>query len=238
MKRTLHATLATAALLAALFVPATAAAESPIYGAFELKLGGFYPAVDDEFGGEGPFASYFGTENLWIFETEIDGYFWEGFGKLGGAFHLGYSSVEGNAQTTTAGEEVTDTTTFRIIPIRGSLVYRFDYLATDWGIPLVPKLMAGISWVPWSVDGTDGDTAVADGAEGSGSTWGWHASIGLNLELDWIDPGTAAVFDLNWGVNNSYFFAEYMITQIDDFGSSSSFNLSDNYMNFGLAFEF
>jgi hypothetical protein len=232
-------TIAALLLVAAIVAPSTAAAESPTYGLFELKLGGYYPAVDDEFGGNGPFETYFGTDNLLIFETEIDAYFWDGFGKLGGALHIGFSSVEGNAQTTTETEdEVGDTTTFRTIPLRASVVYRFDYLATDMGIPLVPKLLAGLSYVPWSIDGTDGNTAEADGTRGRGATFGWHASLGLNLLLDIIDPSTAAVFDLNWGINNSYIFAEYMITQIDDFGSSTSFDLSDNYFNFGLAFEF
>lgn len=238
MNNNLQYTLITAAFVAlGLFLPATASAESPTMGAFEFKLGGYYPAVDDEFGGSGPFATYFGTDNLWIFETELDGYFWDGFGKLGAAIHLGYSSVEGNAQSSTE-EDVSDTTTFRVIPLRASLVYRYDYSAIHHHIPLVPTLKAGLSYVPWSIDGTDGDTAEFEGSSGSGATAGWHASIGLNLLLDVIDPGTAAVFDLNWGVNNSYFFGEYMITRIDDFGSAGSFDLSDNYFNFGLAFEF
>ena len=42
---------------------------------------------------------------------------------------------------------------------------------------------------------------------------------------------------MSWGVNNSYFFAEYMITRIDGFGSPG-FDLSDNMWMFGLAFEF
>lgn len=237
MKTIIRINLLAALVAAALLAPATASADSPKYGAFEVKLGGYYPAIDNEFGGGGPFASYFGTDNLWIFETEIDGYIWDGFGKLGAAIHLGYSSVEGNAQSST-DEEVGDTTTFRVIPLRASAVYRYDYSAVNHGIPLVPAFKAGLSYVPWSVDGTDGDTAEFQGDSASGATFGWHAAIGLNLLLDIIDPGTAAVFDLNWGVNNSYFFAEYMITQIDDFGSSDSFDLSDNYFNFGLAFEF
>lgn len=235
----MKAPLSALVLSAALLTPALAAAETPTYGNFEIKLGGFYPSVDDEFGGSGPFATFFGTDNLWIFETELDGYFWDGIGKLGAAVHLGYSSVEGNAQAATpTDDEIGDTTTFRVIPMRASLVYRYDYSAMQHGIPLVPTLKAGLSFVPWSVDGTSGETASFEGQSASGATWGWHAALGLNLLLDIIDPSTAAVFDLNWGVNNSYFFGEYMITQIDDFGSSDSLNLSDNYFNFGLAFEF
>ena len=50
-------------------------------------------------------------------------------------------------------------------------------------------------------------------------------------------PGALAYLDMSWGVNNSYFFAEYMITRIDGFGGDG-LDLSDDQWMFGLAFEF
>lgn len=218
--------------------PATAHAETPIYGNVEVKLGGYYPSIDDEFGGEGPFGQIFGDDWLLYGELEVDYYLFQGFGKAGIGMHIGYSSVDGNVIADEAdGSEITDTTSFTVVPLRLSGVYRFDIPALEWGIPLVPVGKLGLDYYIWDVDDSAGDTAVADGTTGSGGTWGWHGTLALHLLLDVIDPSTAAVFDLNWGVNNSYLFAEYMVTRIDDFGGDS-LDLSDEIWAFGLAFEF
>ena len=221
-----------------LLTPASAYAETPIYGAVEVKLGSYYPSIDDEFGGAGPFEQIFGSDSLLYGELELDYYLLEGFGRAGIGMHVGYTSVDGDVLTE-GGEDVDvdDTTSFTVIPLRLSGVYRFDVLATEWGIPLVPAAKAGLDYYLWDIDDSAGDTANVDGAEGSGGTWGWHASLALHLLLDAIDPSTAAVFDLNWGVNNSYLFGEYMFTSVDDFGGES-LDLSDDIWAFGLAFEF
>ena len=104
-------------------------------------------------------------------------------------------------------------------------------------IPLVPVLKAGVDYVLWSIDGADGETANYNGNEASGGIGGVHASVGLHLLLDIFSDASAASFDLNWGVNNSYLFGEYMVTQIDNF-SDEGFDLSDDIWAFGLAFEF
>lgn len=221
-----------------LAAPATAHAETPIYGAAELKFGGYYPAIDEEFGGSGPFQEIFGDDDLFYGELEVDYYLLQGFGKAGIGMHVGYTSVDGDviAEDETDAE-ITDTTTFTVIPLRLSALYRFDVPAIEWGIPLVPAVKAGLDYYLWDIDDAAGDTAVADGEEGNGGTFGWHATVALHLLLDAIDPSTAAVFDLNWGVNNSYLFGEYMITTVDDFGGDS-LDLSDDIWAFGLAFEF
>jgi hypothetical protein len=233
--------LGAAALVSVMMVSASASAETPIHGVAEIKLGGYYPAIDDEFGGSGPFSDYFGTESLWYAEMEWDAYMYQGIGKFGLAGHLGYSSVTGNVKqsedaTTDASGDLGETG-FRILPLRVSAVYRYDYSAIHHGIPLVPVVKAGLDYYFWRVTDAAGATSNASGVGGSGGRAGYHASLGLNVLLDVVDPGTAATFDMNWGVNNSYFFAEYMITRIDGFGGSG-LDLSDDMWMFGLAFEF
>ena len=232
----------TAALVAILLTaPLSASAESPTFGAFELKFGGYYPAIDDEFGGSGPFADVFGTKNLLLGEIEVDGWLWQGFGKLGIGGHIAYTRVKGGAvpteETSGEAEGIEDTTAFSLIPMRLSLIYRFDWLAQHTAIPLAASIKVGPDFYRWRITNANGETATFDGDPGSGWKKGWHVAAGLQLLLDFIDPATAAAFDLSWGINNSYLFVEYMVTRIDDFGAAG-FDLSDNMWLFGLSFEF
>ena len=48
----------------------------------------------------------------------------------------------------------------------------------------------------------------------------------------------AAEFDTESGVNNSYLFAEYTTSEVNDFGSDESMELSSDHLSFGLMFEF
>lgn len=235
-RRRFSAPLAAAAIAAPLLLAAPSVhAESDINGIFELKLGSMYPAIDDEVSGT-PFQDVFGTGNLWYLEMEAGFYFWQGFGKLGVSYALGYSSVTGNA-VAADGSEISDETSFSMLPNRLSLLYRFDVLATRYFIPLVPAAKVGLDYYLWWSEGPDGENSVAGGAEAFGGKWGYHGSIGLHFLLDVIDSSSAAVFDHNWGVNNSYLFAEYVLAQVDDFGGAG-LNLSDDYFMFGLNFEF
>lgn len=212
-----------------------AAAESDTYGFFEFRFGSYYPSIDEEFGGAAqPFGDVFGTSNLFYGEFEIGFFFYEGFGKAGTSMHFGYTSVTGNA---ISDAEVGDETSMLLVPIRASLLYRLDYLSQQTSIPLMPVAKVGLDYILWSVDGTDGDTATFEGDDASGGTWGYHAAVGLHFLLDVIDTSSAALFDLNWGINNTYLFAELMLSQVDNFGGDG-FDLSDEMWLFGLSFEF
>jgi hypothetical protein len=213
--------------------------QSEVYGELELKLGTYYPAIDSEFESATPFADIFGTSNLLYGELEWDFYLYNRFGHAGVGLHAGYVRVKGDVVVDDESIEDPGDTTFRVIPLRASGVYEFDVLAERWMVPLVPTFKAGLDLYLWRIRGGGGDTARGpEGQPGSGGTFGWHASFGLKFLLDIIDRQSAAAFDMSWGVNNSYLFAEYMITRIDDFGSDQSFDLSDNQLLFGLAFQF
>lgn len=241
-RRRRHVVAASLLGIALLATPLSASAETKTWGAFELKMGGYYPAIDAEFGGSGPFESVFGGKSLLLGELEVDGWLWQRFGKLGIAGNIGYSRVKGgavSADTSTATDATTinDTTTFMVIPLRMSAVYRFDWLAQNTRVPLSASVKVGPDFYRWRIANSNHETATFDGDPGAGWKKGWHFAAGLQLLLDFIDPAAAAAFDLNWGVNNSYLFVEYLTTKVDDFGGTG-FDLSDDIWMFGLSFEF
>ncbi len=219
--------------------------QSDIYGAFEIKLGGYYPSnLNDtpDSAGVGDFERFYGNDSVFYAELGLERYIFQRFGKLGIGLNAGRGSETGQSlqQDEMGGmTEAPGESTFRVFPLRASLVYKYDYSAIHHGVPFVPVFRVGADYVIWRILGNDGEvTTSPDGSEAQGATTGWHASIGLQFMLDYIDPSSAASFDMSWGVNNSYLFAEYMITRIDNFGSPTAFDLSDNLWLFGLAFEF
>jgi hypothetical protein len=233
--------------IAVLAAPFAAQAQSgndystPITSALELRFGGVQPAIDDEFDGTGPYERIFGDRNLLLAEVEYDRQFWRGFGSFAVGVHGGHMSREAKALNED-GERSPDRTRLTIWPVRASAVYRFDVLQERWNVPLVIAAKAGLDYYLWRVS-TAGEVARetnADGDElkGSGGTAGWHASVALHLCLDWFAPGMARSFDTNVGVNNSYIFAEYMASSVNDFGGAKSWDLSASSAVFGLAFEF
>ena len=222
--------------LIAILLPATVQAQTPTYGNFEFKLGGWYPSIDDEFGGSGPFEQHFGDGNLLIGEIEFGAYFWQGFGKLGASLSVGYTTVTGNALATD-GTSVSDETTFSVWPFRANVLYRLDIWAEDNGFPLVPAAKLGLDLHHWNTRDTQGNVSSTNDRQGSGWKWGWHGSLGVHFLLDIIDPESAALFDLNWGINNTYLFAEFYLQQVNDFGADG-LDLSDNFFMFGLNFEY
>ncbi len=228
---------------------ATADGQSPISGSFELKLGGYYPSnIDAELtaqGQPGAFEEFYGSENFLYGELVVERYIIKNYGKFGVGGHIGIARRKGEVKAAdmTEGDEESTTdvpgeTNFRVIPLRASLFYKYDYSAIHHNIPLVPFVRAGLDYHMWRVADGEGELSTSeDGSISHGARTGWHASLGAQLLLDFIDPATAAAFDLSWGVNNSYLFAEYMISRVDSFGAAG-LDLSDEQWMFGLAFEF
>jgi hypothetical protein len=227
-----------AALLAAL---ATAArAESPRSGSFDISLGNYRPDIDAEFSGTtAPFETAFGTSRGWMLRVGVARALFTNGGSLEVGFQTGYHRRTGKAQSVdpTTGAVVGasgDETTFHIIPTTLTLTYRFDLLADRYGIPFAPYGRAALERYNWWV--TDGTGSRSE----SGATNGWSVTGGLALLLDFFDPDLARELDNDSGVNHTYLFFEARKSTIDDFGSSSSWDLSDKNVSFagGLLFVF
>lgn len=212
-----------------------ARAESRRWGSFEFSAGPYRPDVDAEFSGTtGPFTGAFGTGNSWLFRVGAARNLLTGFGTLEAGLSVGYMQAKGHALKLD-GTPSSDETTFRIIPTSAHLTYRLDVLAERYGVPLAPYVRASLERYNWWVNDAGGDRVR------KGATNGWSAALGLALLLDFFDATLARELDNDSGVNHTYVFGEARRTKVDDFGSSRSWDLSDEgrfQYNFGLLLVF
>lgn len=217
-------------------------AESPISSVVEVRFSGWNPNIDDDFDARpGPYEQVFGNRNPLLIEAEYGYQVYQGIGSLSVAGNLGFARVRAKALSSEGGRTADDTR-FTTVPIRLGLVYRFDYLMDRWSIPFALSLKLGYDHYFWNVRDSNGrataTTADGDSVDGRGQTYGYHYAVGFHILLDWFTPQMARSFDLNSGVNNTYFFAEYMRAVVDDFGADDSWDLGSSQVTFGLAFEF
>ena len=222
----LAALLATAAPAAAQF---GAPQESPRWGSLELSLGGYRPKIDAEFGGaKTPYGDAFGSSRSLLFRADFAYTVLYGYGSLDLGFGAGYAERYGRGYLPT-GEPSGDSTAFKVIPARVHVTYRFDYLSNQYRwFPIAPYARFSLDRYFWWVNNGSGDTANAMGRTGSGGTNGYSASLGLALDLNAIDPGLAREMDRDTGVNHAYLFVDFTHSWIKDFGSSTSWDLSDD----------
>jgi hypothetical protein len=205
--------------------------ESPKGGMIELKLGSFLPGIDTEAGlTSTPYADYFGTAKLLLFEVEWERQFFQAFGSAAIGISAGYAEKYAYAKEVTGTPSANVRTGLRTIPLRLLGVYRFDVAANRWGVPLVPYAKLGLVGIPWSI-------VKSATTEAAGFSYGWQATGGLALQLDFLQPRMARDLDSSIGINHSYLFAEYTYQDVNNFGRPSLV-LSSRYWMFGLGLEF
>lgn len=228
------ATLLALALVAA---PVVARAQpSPRHGSVELGAGTFRPDVDSEFASPGPYEQVFGGGRGWMFRAAVSKALFTRVGTLELGFKTGWFRDRGHGLIDAGGTLTPsgDDSDFNIIPTSLMLTYRFDWLVERHGIPLAPYGRVAFERYNWWATDGKGDWTE------EGSTHGWSASGGLALLLDFIEPGAARTLDRETGVNHTYLYFDVTKSQVDDFGSSSSWDLSDEEvsLSFGLMFVF
>jgi hypothetical protein len=188
---------------------------SPQRFAFELRFGPYHPNVDQEFGGTGPYAKYFGDKTRFAFGLEFD---WQALripwvGSLGPGVGWSYTSSSGAAINTNTGEQASVNTSLTIMPMHTSAVLRLDELFRRTGIPVVPYGKIGFGFATWSVGvGDESSKVVENGKEiaGSGLSYGLHFAVGGMLALDWLSPRSLASLDQEVGINHIHLFGEYL----------------------------
>jgi hypothetical protein len=202
----------------------------------EVKLGGFKPLIDREPGvGGAPYATTFGDKPMLLFEVSGERQLFQAFGTAGVGVSAGYAEKFAPA-TLQSGELAAESTGLRLVPLWLFGVYRFDYAAHVWGIPLVPYAKAGLrTTVWWSTKGTALETG-SGGKAAIGAQLGWGFGAGLSLLLDVFEPRLARDFDTDVGVNHSYLFAEWNFADVNNF-YTGGMDLSGRYFTFGIAFE-
>ncbi|MEE2960964.1 MAG: MXAN_2562 family outer membrane beta-barrel protein [Myxococcota bacterium] len=179
------------------------------------------------------------------------------YGLLGVGFELGYWTIGGQTRqcrdsqsqqivtcergnTRAANSEKGATpTSFTVVPISVDFIYRFDYLEREFGFPVHLYTKLGMDYYLWwsktagyvdTFPQTDGSTQL-----GQGGVLGYHANLGVSLNLDTIfgPTGSAGMVQLS----NSLFF-EIQTSQVNQFGKNKSIDLSSNRYIFGLGFDF
>lgn len=217
--------------------------ESPQSFALEVRFGHYKPLIDDEFGGTGPYESVFGSDRRWFVGVELD---YQVFripyvGTVGPGFGWGYTKMSAKAKLTGDGGDSAETTGLWIMPMYGVAVLRIDVLANEVGIPLVPYLKGGVGYALWKTSDGAGLSTYRQGdetIEGKGRSYGWHFAPGIMLQLDPFDRHAAQQLDNSVGVNHSYFFLEWMRSQLDGFGKNDQMRVGTSTWAAGLAFEF
>ena len=217
---------------------------SPQWFAAEFKLGPYKPSIDSEFSGDGPYARIFDGGGLmlrWEFDVQV----WHGFGSLGigvvgGYFRRSAQAFidDGGGGTSSGTERSGGETSIMLVPISVLAVYRFDVLANRWHIPVVPFVKFGVNYTLWWIFNGSGDVASVDGDKARGGSWGLAFNAGLELQLDFLEPGAAKTLDAEVGINHTYLFFEFAYTGADGFGAAGKLDVGDATWQAGLAFEF
>ena len=207
--------------------------QSPRSGVIEVKLGSYRPLIDSEPGlTNAPYAETFGNSGMLMVEFEYDRMLFQSFGSAGFGIGIGYAEKYSRATVTTTGDPAAESTSLKVLPLRALAVYRFDFAALKYNVPLTPFVKAGLVYAPFWASKGSGLTAEGD----SGGQWGYAFSAGLGFMLDVIDQRIQRDFDSEMGVNHTYAFAEYTYEDVSDFGRG--FVLSSRRFSFGLAFDF
>ena len=224
--------------------------ESPQRFALEFRFTRYTPRIDSapELNGQTPYQNTFGTMPRLELSTEFD---WQvlrvpHLGTLGPGVSIGYTSMSAKARAHADPTQVSgESTSLDIFPMYAVVVLRADVFAREMQIPLVPYVKGGVGYALWR-SYNDGGTSQAsldstnpssDKVSGKGHTFGSHVAAGIALHLNQFDNAAAVNLDNSVGINHTYFFAEYMLSQLTGLGQSSALYVGTNTWTLGLAFE-
>jgi hypothetical protein len=215
--------------------------ESPRTFVLELKLGPYTPMIDQgEFPGLGPndarpYARIYNNEPMLMGEVGLEYMVWKKFGTLTAGANVAYAEKFKRAIDAETGARAEQSTGLRILTIRPTVAYRFDWAAMKYNVPLIPYVKAQFAIMPWWVI-NGGAFDVANGMIGTGVAFGAAGTVGLSFMLDFLDQRLARDFDSSIGVNHTYLFAEFNFQE--RFRSDPTFlNWSSRHWLFGIAFD-
>jgi hypothetical protein len=202
------------------------------WGSFELGAGTYTPNIDAEFAGKpgpGPYEEIYGTSHRWMFRAGVGKSVWrKEYGDLQVGLRTGVLRAVGRAIVASgpdAGMPSGNKTAFTIIPTSLTVTYYLDWLAEQYRfVPITFYGRAALERYNWWVTGPV--SSGNEGTVGRGATNGWSITGGAALLLDAIDPAMARDLDRDTGINHTYLFFDVTKTQVDDFGSSKSWDLS------------
>jgi hypothetical protein len=222
-------------LLAGAASTARAQQASPRWGSFELGAGPYRPDIDAEFGGSGPYEQVFGSSRHWQFRAGFGKSIYTGFGDLEVGLRSGFFRATGRAVYLDPNDPTGktylksgDETSLWIVPTSLTVTYYFEYLAERFRwIPITLYGRGALERYNWW-------TSTSGGTSKRGATNGWSVTGGAALLLDSFDPGLARDLDNETGINHTYLFFDVTHAKVDDFGSSKSWDLSPDKLQYGF----
>lgn len=192
--------------------------ETPMWFAFELKLGPFRP-------GSAAFRDSFPDDRGWLLSTELDvtAYHIPYVGQLNVGLGWGWANYDGTTETARTGAPSGETTEFTIYPMSLLAVLRVDALARMTVVPLTIAGKLGYDFVRWKA-------ATGSQTDGSGLNTGLRWGAQAAFELDILDRKSARRLDDDFGINHTFLLFEY-------FGSMTK-GTGGNSFQFGLGLQF
>jgi hypothetical protein len=208
--------------------------------AVELRFGPYAPRVDDSTG-SAVRDGFFGDKKRFQFGFEFDVQVWRApyIGTLGIGLGWSYTrwsalnkSCTDAASTGCVSEPpdiepvapinpIAQKTTFNIMPMYAVGVLRVDVLARELSIPLVGYGKYGFGYALWWInDGTG--IADFDGEPAKDTSIGTQAALGAMFLLDVLEPSAGRELDSAAGINNSYVFFEWSVSDYNRMNVGSS----------------
>lgn len=217
--------------------------------AVEFRFGPYKPRVDESEGLKPPqYENFFGDKTRFQVGFEVDWQIWRAphVGTLGVGAGWGITRMSGNNKLPDGVENqppqnIQQETTFTIMPMYGVGVLRVDVLSHDYGIPIVGYGKFGLAVAPWWINNGI-DTASFCTPEtpdtqhcikGRDTSFGTQAALGAMLSLDWLEPSAGAELDNTMGINNTYIFFEWSVSNY----GGKQMNVGSNTWVTGFAFE-
>lgn len=214
--------------------------------AFEFRFGPYWPQIDEEFGGSGPYERVFDNDAQFYFGLELD---WLPFripyvGKIGGGFGWGITPATGLAIDPTTGEPSEVENSLTIMPMHWSVVLRGDELMRRTKVPLVPYGKLGFGLGTWSSSTDAGTSKVCDDplddascTDAEDTTFGIHTALGVALALDWVEPSRTKNLQA-LGIGHLYLFGEWMNAGLDGLGSRPQLHIGTSTFVGGVSLDF
>ncbi len=218
MNRVALAAFAAALLLAA--PSARAQFGTQKWGSLELGAGPYRPNIDSEFDGKTPFRDIFTGAPGPMYRVHLAKAVFDGAGTVEVGLRTGFFRKTGHALADD-GTRTSDKTTFNIIPTSLTLTYRADQIYEYARIPLVPYARVAFERYNWWV-------TKEDKWKKRGATNGWSGTLGLALMIDFLDPDAARDLGNEVGVAHTALYFDVTKSKVDDFGSSKSWDLSED----------
>lgn len=206
--------------------------------AVELRFGRYLPDADQGLTST-PYSDIFGSGNRYYGGIEID---WQllripYLGTLSPGIGFGYTKSTAKAPFESQESRSGQNTSLEIFPAYLVGVLRADVLARETLVPLVPYGKVGLGIALWQAKEAN-ETARSDGVLGRGLSFGPQFALGIMFLLDVLDREDALTADAELGLNHSYLFAEWYVSDLDGFGSQNRLQVGTNTWMAGIALEF